>query len=232
MSGNRNNKKFKWLHVSNTRRDFLKTGVAMAVAPVLAGMASAILPEAANATKEKSMSKKILIISASPRTNSNSDALCDAFMRGAQKSGHAVEKIRLAEKNINYCTGCLACISDPGSCSQQDDMAEIHKQMLAADVIVLGTPVYFHVMNGQMKVFIDRVCPIYTMLRDKDFYYAVSCAGGGSQVASSVESLKVFTRSFTDAREKGVMSVTGKWDGDQVKGTQAENEAYEMGLKV
>ncbi len=104
--------------------------------------------------------------------------------------------------------------------------------MLAADVIILGTPVYFHVMNGQMKVFIDRVCPIYTILRDKNFYYAVSCAGGGSQVASSVESLKIFTRSFTDVREKGVMSVTGEWDGGQVEGTQAGKKAYEMGLNV
>jgi len=127
------------------------------------------------------MSKKVLLISASPRENSNSDALCDAFMRGAQESGHHVEKIRLSEKDINYCTGCLACIHDPGSCVQQDDMAEIHKKMLAADVMVLATPVYFHVMNGQMKVFIDRVCPIYTMIHDKDVYFAVSCAGGDAQ---------------------------------------------------
>ena len=218
--------------VSHERRDFLKAGVAMAAAPLLAGMASTVLPAKALAEKNNAACKKILIISASPRENSNSDALCDEFMRGAQKAGHHVEKIRLSEKNINYYTGCLACISDPGSCSQQDDMAEIHKRMLAADVILLGTPVYFHVMNGRMKVFIDRVCPIYTMIRDKDFYYAVSCAGGGSQVESSVESLKVFTRSFTGVRDKGIMSISGSWDGGQVKGSRAGKEAYEMGLNA
>ncbi|WP_419660000.1 flavodoxin family protein [Desulfosarcina variabilis] len=166
--------------VSHERRVFLKAGVAMAAAPFIAGMASTVLPSKAQAAKNNTPCKKILIISASPRENSNSDAICDEFMRGAQASGHHVEKIRLSEKDINYCTGCLACIHDPGSCVQQDDMAEIHKKMLAADVMVLATPVYFHVMNGQMKVFIDRVCPIYSMIRDKDVYFAVSCAGGDS----------------------------------------------------
>ena len=114
--------------VSHERRVFLKAGVAMAAAPFIAGMASTVLPSKAQAAKNNTPCKKILIISASPRENSNSDALCDEFMRGAQASGHHVEKIRLSEKDINYCTGCLACIHDPGSCVQQDDMAEIHKK--------------------------------------------------------------------------------------------------------
>ena len=218
--------------VSHERRDFLKAGVTLAVTPIFAGIASAVLPSNAQAARDNAMSKKILIISASPRENSNSDALSNAFMQGAQKAGHHVGKIRLSEKNINYCTGCLSCIHDPGSCVQQDDMAEIHKKMLAADVMVLATPVYFHVMNGQMKVFIDRVCPIYTMIRDKDVYFAVSCAGGSSQVESSVESLRVFTRSFSGVKEKGVMSVTGEWDEGAVKGSLAFEQAYTMGLNA
>jgi multimeric flavodoxin WrbA len=213
------------------RRDLLKAGVAMAVAPVIAGMSVVSAPAEAQAGPSKDR-KNVLVISSSPRMNSNSEALSDEFMRGAREAGHQVEKIRLAEKAINYCTGCLACISDPGFCSQQDDMAEIHEKMLAAEVLVLASPVYFHAMNGQMKVFVDRVCPIYTMLRDKDFYYSVSCAGGDSQVESSVNSLKVFTGSFSGCRDKGVMSITGSWDGGNVKGTRAGEKAYEMGLNA
>ena len=52
------------------------------------------------------MSKQILILSASPRKGGNSDVLCDAFRRGAEESGHKVEKLRLSERNIHYCTGC------------------------------------------------------------------------------------------------------------------------------
>lgn len=230
MSDKTNTKHKRATHLFE-RRDFLKAGVAMAAAPFIAGMGHTILPAEAQAATNNNSGKKILIISASPRENSNSDALCDEFMRGARESGHDVEKIRLSEKTINYCTGCLACIQEPGSCSQQDDMDEIHKKMLAAEVIVLATPVYFHVMNGQMKVFIDRVCPIYPMLHDKDFYYVVSCAGGSSQVKSSVESLKIFTRSFNGAKEKGVMSITGVWDEGAAQGSSAFKQAYTMGLE-
>ena len=53
--------------------------------------------------------KKVLIISASPRKGGNSDLLCDEFARGAAEAGHEVEKIRLAEKKIDYCIGCYAC---------------------------------------------------------------------------------------------------------------------------
>ena len=42
--------------------------------------------------------KKVLIISASPRKNGNSDLLCDEFAKGAIEAGHEVEKIRLAER--------------------------------------------------------------------------------------------------------------------------------------
>ena len=49
------------------------------------------------------MSKKVLILSTSPRKGGNSDLLCDEFMRGAKESGNDVEKIFIAQKKINYC---------------------------------------------------------------------------------------------------------------------------------
>ena len=55
------------------------------------------------------MSKKVLILSGSPRKGGNSDILCDQFMLGAKETGNSVEKIFLGDKKINYCTGCGAC---------------------------------------------------------------------------------------------------------------------------
>lgn len=175
------------------------------------------------------MSKNILLISASPRKGGNSDLLCDEFMRGARAAGHNAEKIRLSEKRINYCTGCCTCISRQGTCVQQDDMNEIFKKILAADVMVLASPVYFHAMNGQMKTFIDRICPIYTRINGKDVYFVVSAAGGKSVVDSTVESLRVFTNCLHGIKEKGVISVTGVWDAGGVNGNPALQQAFAMG---
>ena len=52
------------------------------------------------------MSKKVLILSGSPRKGGNSDFLCDAFMKGAQEAGHDVEKIFINDKKISYCRAC------------------------------------------------------------------------------------------------------------------------------
>ena len=176
------------------------------------------------------MSKNILVISSSPRKNGNSDILCDEFIRGAKEAGHDAEKIRLSEKNINYCTGCCSCIGGKGSCVQRDDMAEIHKMILAADVLVLASPVYFRSFNGQMKTFIDRVCPIYSMIHGKDVYFIVAAAGGSSPVESTYESFRVFTGCLSGIKEKGTISVTGVWDEAGVRGTRSMKQAYAMGL--
>ncbi len=178
------------------------------------------------------MSKDILIISASPRTGGNSDLLCDEFLRGAREAGHRVEKIRLSEKNINYCTGCCTCIGKQGSCIQQDDMNAILDKLLACDAMVLATPVYFHSMNGQLKTFIDRVCPIYTLLKDKDVYFVVAAAGGDMLIERAAQSIRVFTDCLNNVKEKGVISVTGVWNAGEVRKARAMTQAYCCGKNV
>ncbi|QJB57524.1 flavodoxin family protein [Pseudodesulfovibrio sp. zrk46] len=177
------------------------------------------------------MSKKILIISASPRKNANSDILCDEFMRGAEEAGHEVEKIRLTERNINYCTGCCSCISKPGTCVQNDDMNEIMAKLLAANVLVLASPVYFRSFNGQMKTFMDRVCPIYPMIHGQEVYFIASAAGGNFPVESTFNTFRVFTDCL-DVQEKGTISVTGIWGEGGVRGKSVCNQAYEVGFNV
>lgn len=121
------------------------------------------------------MNKNILIISASPRKDGNSDLLCDEFAKGARSAGHRVEKVRLADKTIHYCRGCGAC-NDTHVCLQKDDMADLLDKVLEADVIVLATPVYFYTLCAQMKTFIDRTVPRYLDMRNKEFYFILAAA--------------------------------------------------------
>lgn len=115
------------------------------------------------------MSKKVLVLSGSPRKNGNSDLLCNEFLKGAAESGHEVEKIRVAEKKIGYCRGCYAC-KDTGICAIRDDMAEVLQKMIDADVLVLASPVYFYSIDAQLKAVIDRTVARWTEIRDKELY--------------------------------------------------------------
>lgn len=58
------------------------------------------------------MAKKVLVISTSLRKGSNSEALADAFAKGATDAGHSVEQISLQGKTIGFCRGCFACGKD------------------------------------------------------------------------------------------------------------------------
>lgn len=73
------------------------------------------------------MSKKVLILSGSPRKGGNSDILCDEFLRGVQDAGHKAEKIRAAEKKVAPCSGCYYCSTHGGACVHKDDMADEEK---------------------------------------------------------------------------------------------------------
>jgi NAD(P)H-dependent FMN reductase len=214
--------------ISHERRELLKAGATLVAGPVVAAMASA---KPARAATDKAV-KNVLIVSATPRDEGNSDILCDEFLRGAQEAGHAAEKIRLSDKDINFCLGCCSCISEPGSCVQDDDMAPILKKALEADVLVLASPVYFMTFNARMKNFIDRFCPVYTMVRDLDVYFIASAAGGRRSIDSVVAGFRVFTDCLYGARERGVVACTGVWDEGGVRGTGSLRKAYDMGRNV
>ncbi len=175
------------------------------------------------------MSKKVLILSSSPRKGGNSDVLCDEFAKGAQSAGHRVEKVRVAEKRIGYCTGCGAC-QGKGRCVQKDDMTGILDAMVAADAIVLATPVYFYTMCAQLKTLIDRTAARYTEITDKTFYFIVAAADGRKKALErTVEEFRGFLDCLDGSTEKGIIYGTGVWGLGDIQGTQAVKQAYEMG---
>jgi len=178
------------------------------------------------------MSKKILIISSSPRKGGNSDLLCDQFSMGAMESEHQTEKIFLKDKKINYCTGCGTCFNGK-SCPQKDDMSEILEKMIAADVIVMATPVYFYTMCGQMKTLIDRTCACYAEINNKDFYFILAAADNSiPAMKRTVEEFRGFTSCLNNSNEKGIIYGTGAWNIGDIKKSDAMKEAFELGKSI
>ena len=109
---------------------------------------------------------KIIGIGGSPRKG-NSEWMLEQLAVYLKERGAEVDVLLLRRLDIKRCTGCLKCEDRSGKCSQHDAMDEIYPRLLEANVIVMASPVYFEMISGLLKNFIDRTCPIWTKLEGK-----------------------------------------------------------------
>lgn len=103
------------------------------------------------------MSKKIVVITGSPRKNGNSFAMTDSFIKAAEAKGHTITRFDAALKNVGGCRACETCFSTGKACTFDDDFNTIAPAILEADVIVFTTPVYWYSIPAQIKGVIDRI---------------------------------------------------------------------------
>ena len=179
------------------------------------------------------MSKKVLVISASPRKGGNSETLADALIRGAAEAGHSVEKICLYDKTIGFCKGCLACQSTH-RCVIRDDAAEIAQKMKDADVLVFATPIYYYEMCGQMKTMLDRANPLYgSDYRFREVYLLAAAADTEeSTVEAAEKGLSGWVSCFPEAELMGTVFGGGADKRGSIQGNPALDWAYEMGRGI
>lgn len=179
------------------------------------------------------MSKNVLVISTSLRSNSNSDALADAFVKGAEEAGHQVEKVSLRDKSIGFCKGCLVCLKT-GKCVIKDDAVLIAQKMHDADVIVFATPIYYYEMSGQMKTMLDRANSLYgSDYRFEDIYLLSSAAEDEEGVdRRAVGGLEGWIDCFERARLAGTVFAGGVDAAGSIASHPALMKAYETGKAV
>lgn len=144
------------------------------------------------------MAKKILVITASPRSNGNSAVLASHIVKGAEASGANVEIVDVTEleHKVAGCMACDGCHPDKLRCVQEDDITDLVADFPNYDTIVLVTPVYFFGFPAQLKIVIDR---LYSLLLHesgmifsplKRIKFAVAAVAGGNEEDSGWELIK------------------------------------------
>ena len=180
------------------------------------------------------MSKRILVLSTSPRIGGNSETLADVFIKGAEEAGHETKKICLYDKKIEFCKGCLGC-QTTGTCILREDADRIIEQMKAMDVLVFATPIYFYEMSGQMKTLLDRTNPLFPAEYEfRDIYLlATSADEEESSMEAAVKGLEGWISCFEKSRLAGVVRGTGADKKGAIEECgEALSAAYEMGRNV
>lgn len=123
----------------------------------------------------------ILMVYGSPHKKGTTDALAEAFLSGVDRDKHQVQSLWVCEKKIAPCLGCEYCRSHDGTCVHKDDMAEILPAVLAADLVVFVSPLYYFGFSAQIKAFIDRFYAVNGILRTQTEKKAILLTAGGGK---------------------------------------------------
>ena len=174
--------------------------------------------------------KKILIISASPRKNSNSESLALAFAEGAKAAGHDVSVVSLRGKTVNFCRGCFVC-QETQRCVIRDDADAICQQALTADVLVFATPIYYYEMSGQLKTLLDRLNPLFPSdYAFQDVYFLSAAAEDAPSVPRrALSGVEGWVECFERARLAGSVFMGGVTEAGENPAHPALAEARRFG---
>ena len=178
--------------------------------------------------------KKVLIISTSLRTNSNSDILARECEKGARDAGLDVDYVSLKGKDIKYCIGCLSC-QKTNKCVLKDDVADIMAKVKEAEVIAYATPIYYYEMSGQMKTLLDRLNPLYSGdYNFRDIYMIATAADDGDATFDKAYSgLQGWVDCFEKATLNGKLVAGGVDEAGSVNDfVDIKNKAYELGKNL
>lgn len=112
---------------------------------------------------------KLLAVNGSPRKTWNTAQVLERVALGAARAGAKTETIHLRDLQFKGCISCFNCKlkggPSYGRCAIQDDLSELLQKAREADVIVLGSPVYFAAESSLMRCCMERLLfqyPVYS----------------------------------------------------------------------
>ena len=103
----------------------------------------------------------IIAINGSPRKTWNTATLLEHALKGAASAGAETELVHLYDLDYKGCTSCFACkLKDGksyGRCAMNDDISPVLDRIAGADALILGSPIYFGIVTGEMRSFMERL---------------------------------------------------------------------------
>ncbi len=113
---------------------------------------------------------KIIAFNGSPRKSWNTATLLDHALKGAATQGAETELIHLYELKFKGCISCFECKTiggkSYGRCAVKDDLTPILNAAAEADGLILGSPIYFATVTGEMRCFMERLLFPYLTYTD------------------------------------------------------------------
>ena len=180
------------------------------------------------------MSKKIVVITGSPRKNGNSFAMTDAFIRAAEGKGHTVTRFDAAMKNVGGCHACETCFKTGKACSFNDDFNTIAPVIQEADAVVFSMPVYWYSIPSQVKAVIDKLFSFYNAkidLSGKECALISCCEENDESVFDGVRIPVERSAALLNWKMVGTVMIPGVVNVGDIDKTEGCKQAEELAEK-
>jgi multimeric flavodoxin WrbA len=103
----------------------------------------------------------VIAINGSPRKKWNTAMMLEHALKGAASAGAETELVHLYDLDFKGCTSCFACKLNGGKsygkCAMKDELTPVLERLDKADAIILGSPIYFGTVTGEMRSFMERL---------------------------------------------------------------------------
>jgi multimeric flavodoxin WrbA len=104
---------------------------------------------------------KVIAINGSPRKKWNTATLLEHALKGAESQGAETELVHLYDLDYKGCTSCFACKlkngKSYGKCALKDGLSPLLEKIHTSDALILGSPIYFGIVTGEMRSFMERL---------------------------------------------------------------------------
>ena len=102
---------------------------------------------------------RVLSVNGSPREHGNTHLMLKRVTDHLAAAGCEIDEVYLHGMRLAPCGACMACAEvKDGRCHGHDDDCDgLLKRTQAAEVVLLGSPVFFGSLTGQIKAYMDRI---------------------------------------------------------------------------
>lgn len=104
---------------------------------------------------------KAVVVNGSPRKTWNTAELLQKAAEGAASEGAETKIIHLYDLNFKGCSSCFACKRKNskwvGHCAMKDDLTDVLEEIMASDVLLVGSPIYLWDVTGETRSFFERL---------------------------------------------------------------------------
>jgi multimeric flavodoxin WrbA len=187
---------------------------------------------------------RIVAVYGSPRRKGNTSTLLDRAVEGAMEAGAQVEKVVLRDVKMSPCLEIYGC-KETGRCVIKDDFQKVCDQLLAADGLMLASPIFFYGVSAQTKILMDRCQSLWVKKhwidkvpygkwepKRKGLFICVGATKGKRLFDGTLLTVKYFFDVLDAELTKAVLYRGLDFEGDVLKHPEYLKEAFEAGREL